>query len=144
MDLFSPNLFNPDGSPWRDVPLARLIQESLGGADMPVKLENDANAMALGEFMYGAGRGTTDMIGMTIGTGVGGGAVLNGSLYRGSGSMAGEIGHINVEPYGRRCGCGSFGCLEAVAGKVGIIERDAARARRKVRVRRCLTAASMR
>ena len=123
IDLFSPNLYNPDGTPWRNAPLAALIQEALGDPSLEVKLENDANAMALGEYIYGAGRGVTDMIGMTIGTGIGGGVVLNGKLYRGAGSMAGEIGHMTVEPKGRLCGCGNFGCLEAMAGKNGIIAR---------------------
>ena len=123
IDIFSPNLYNPDGTPWRHVPLAAHIQEALGDPSLEVKLENDANAMALGELIYGAGRGFTDMIGMTIGTGIGGGVALNGKLYRGAGSMAGEIGHMTAEPGGRLCGCGNFGCLEAMAGKNGIIER---------------------
>jgi len=123
INMFSPNLYNLDGSSWRDIPLVRHIKDGLGDLTLDVRLENDVNAMVLGEFLYGAGRGASDMVGMTLGTGVGGGLVLNGQLYRGAGSTAGEIGHMTVVPDGPMCGCGNFGCLEALVGKAGLIER---------------------
>jgi glucokinase len=123
INMFSPNLYNLDGSSWHDIPLVKYIKDGLGDLALDVRLENDVNAMVLGEFLYGAGRGATDMIGMTLGTGVGGGLVLNGQLYRGAGSTAGEIGHMTVVPDGPMCGCGNFGCLEALVGKAGLIER---------------------
>jgi glucokinase len=123
INMFSPNLYNLDGTSWRDIPLVKHIKDALGDLDLPVRLENDVNAMVLGEFLYGAGRGVRDMIGMTLGTGVGGGLVLGGRLYRGAGSTAGEIGHMTVVPDGPMCGCGNFGCLEALVGKAGLIER---------------------
>ena len=114
INMFSPNLYNLDGSSWRDIPLVKHIKDGLGDLQLDVRLENDVNAMVLGEFLYGAGRGASDMIGMTLGTGVGGGLVLGGQLYRGAGSTAGEIGHMTVVPDGPMCGCGNFGCLEAL------------------------------
>ena len=127
INMFSPNLYNLDGTSWRDIPLVKPIKDALDALGLSgrldVRLENDVNAMVLGEFLYGAGRGVQDMIGMTLGTGVGGGLVLGGRLYRGAGSTAGEIGHMTVVPDGPMCGCGNFGCLEALVGKAGLIER---------------------
>lgn len=97
---------------WRDVPLARLVGEELG---LPAWIENDANAAALAEHRLGAGRGSRHMLLVTVGTGIGGGLVLNGQLYRGASGGAGEVGHMQLQPWGRRCGCGRRGCLEALA-----------------------------
>lgn len=97
---------------WRDVPLADLISRNLG---VPAWIENDANAAALAEHRLGAGRGSQHMILVTIGTGIGGGLILDGRLYHGASGGAGEIGHMLVEPGGRLCGCGVRGHLEAMA-----------------------------
>jgi glucokinase len=97
---------------WRDVALADLISRNLG---VPAWIENDANAAALAEHRLGAGRGSQHMILLTIGTGIGGGLILDGRLYHGASGGAGEIGHMLVEPGGRLCGCGVRGHLEAMA-----------------------------
>jgi glucokinase len=91
-------------------------------------VENDANAAAWGEFRFGAGRGSSDMLLVTVGTGIGGGIVFEGKLFRGAHGFAAEIGHIIVEPGGPRCGCGNLGCWEQVAsGKaIGRLGREAA------------------
>ena len=104
--LFAPNIA------WRDVPLARRVTEALG---LPTRAHNDATAAAWGEFRFGAGRGSDDMVLVTVGTGIGGGIVSGGRLFRGAHGFGAEIGHIIVEPGGPRCGCGNLGCWEAVA-----------------------------
>ena len=97
---------------WFNVPLAKLISEKLG---VPAWIENDANAGALAEHRIGAGRGSKHMIMVAAGTGIGGGFVLDGKLYHGASGGAGEVGHMQMDPTGRLCGCGRRGCLEAVA-----------------------------
>jgi glucokinase len=97
---------------WHNIPLADLVSQKLGVATW---LENDANAAALAEHRLGAGRGSQHLILVTIGTGIGGGLILDGRLYHGASGGAGEIGHMLVEPQGRVCGCGRRGCLEAMA-----------------------------
>lgn len=97
---------------WQDVPLRDRIKELTG---LPTTLENDANAAAWGEFWAGAGRGTRHMVMLTLGTGVGGGIIINGRLIRGHFDNAAELGHWIVQPNGRPCGCGQKGCLEAYA-----------------------------
>ena len=105
---------NPPNLPgWRDVPLVRQVQEVLR---RPVHLENDANAAALAEWRFGAGRGCRDMIYLTMSTGVGGGLILDGRLHRGHTGQAGELGHLPVEWDGEPCACGQRGCLEAYVG----------------------------
>ena len=99
----------------QEVPLRDELARHLGIASSRVVLENDANVAALGEHWLGAGRGVDDVLVVTLGTGVGGGLVLGGKLYSGPGGMAGEIGHIVVDPSGPRCGCGRLGCLETLA-----------------------------
>lgn len=94
-------------------PLAARLSEALGG--LPAKIENDADATALAEHRFGAGRGTRNMAFLTVGTGIGSGLVLNGALHRGRRGAGGEIGHIAVVPGGRACPCGLRGCLEAYA-----------------------------
>ncbi|HMH77957.1 MAG TPA: ROK family protein [Candidatus Udaeobacter sp.] len=97
-----------------DVPLAALIQERSGH---PVFVDNDVNALALGEWMFGLGRGTSSLVTVAIGTGMGGGLILDGRLVRGHLHSAGEIGHLTVSFDGPLCVCGSFGCLATyVAG----------------------------
>lgn len=86
-------------------------------------LDNDANVATLGEFMFGAGKGTNNMIFVTVSTGIGGGAIINGNLFRGSTSNALEIGHSTIMKGGYRCGCGNTGCAEAVASGTAIMKR---------------------
>ncbi len=102
---------------WRAFPLrARLA----GLTGLPVFVDNDAKALALGEGWVGAAAGARDFIAMVVSTGVGGGIVLDGRLLDGAGGNAGHIGHVIVEPGGARCGCGADGCLEAVASGLAI------------------------
>lgn len=103
--------------PLRDVPLSRLFRQHL---DVPVLLENDANCAAVGEWLCGAGRGTQQFIVVTLGTGVGGGLILNGKLYSGSG-LVGEVGHMVIQHGGAPCNCGRRGCWEAYASATGLI-----------------------
>ena len=103
--------------PLRDVPLSRLFRQYL---DVPVLLENDANCAAVGEWLCGAGPGTQQFIVVTLGTGVGGGLILNGKLYSGSG-MVGEVGHMVIQHGGAPCNCGRRGCWEAYASATGLI-----------------------
>lgn len=91
--------------------------------NIPVYLDNDANVAAIGEFMFGAGKGAQNMVFFTVSTGVGGGAVLNGKIYRGSTCNALELGHTTVKPNGPRCNCGNVGCLEAVSSGTAIGKR---------------------
>src|SRR2546426_3439211 len=100
-------------------PLGRALSDALGG--VPVHVDNDVRAATLGEFRRGAGRPYRDLLGVFVGTGVGGGLVLSGELREGRGG-AGEIGHAVVKDGGRMCSCGRRGCLEAYAGR-GSIER---------------------
>jgi glucokinase len=103
---FAPNLA------WRDLPIADRMQEALG---VPCQLDNDANVAAYGEYRFGAGRGYRHMLLVTVGTGIGGGIVTDGRLFRGAHGFASEVGHIIVEPGGPLCGCGNRGCWEQVA-----------------------------
>lgn len=105
---------------FKDVPIRALLEERLG---KPVKIDNDANVAALGEAWSGAGRGVDNCVCYTLGTGVGGGIIINGKIYQGSGGMAGELGHITVVPdlEAIQCGCGKMGCLETVSSATGII-----------------------
>jgi len=120
--------FSPNFEGWHDIPLVRYVKDALGELRMlPVFLENDVNAMTLGEVTFGAGRGARYVVGMTLGTGVGGGIVIDGSVYHGASNTAGEIGHMTVLPDGRRCGCGNYGCLEALVGTAGLLERTRAK-----------------
>ena len=107
---------------WRDVPLVEMLQERLG---VTVRLENDANAAALGENTFGAGRGTRHMLYITVSTGVGAGIIADGRLYGGAKGSAGEIGHTIVDPSGPRCGCGNNGCLESLSSGTAIARRAA-------------------
>ena len=91
--------------------------------NLPTFLDNDANVATLGEFMFGAGKGTENMVFVTASTGIGGGAVLNGRLYRGNTANALEIGHMTVMVNGPRCGCGNAGCAEALGSGTAIMKR---------------------
>ncbi|MFP4642804.1 MAG: ROK family protein [Spirochaetales bacterium] len=103
-------------------PLSARLQEELG---FPVVLENDVNAGLYGEFMYGHAYGLSEVVGLFPGTGVGGAMILGGSLYRGAGGGAGELGHMVLQPGGPICGCGKRGCLETLASR-GAIAREIA------------------
>jgi glucokinase len=111
--LESPNLPG-----WENYDVKGEIERRLGAS---VILENDANAAALGEQWLGAGRNVESMGMYTLGTGVGGGLVLNGNIWRGWNGMAGELGHCNVEPDGHPCKCGSHGCLEQYASATAVV-----------------------
>jgi glucokinase len=110
---------------WREFPLAERIQAAVG---LPTLVDNDANVAAWGEYRFGAGRGSVNMLLVTVGTGIGGGIVAGGKLFRGAHGFGGEIGHVIVEPGGPQCGCGNFGCWETVASgtAVGRLGREAA------------------
>ena len=103
--------------PMEDYPLRKKLEAKI---DIPVVLENDVNAGTYGEFVSGAAKGAFNVIGIFPGTGVGGGIIIDGKLYRGRTGSAGEFGHMIVEAGGRRCGCGKHGCLEAVSSKTAI------------------------
>ena len=109
--ITTPNL------PFRNYNVVAPIKEKFG---TPVYLDNDANVAAIGEFMFGAGKGKQNIVYFTVSTGVGGGAVLNGQAYRGNTSNALEIGHMTVNAHGPRCNCGNIGCLEAIASGTAI------------------------
>jgi glucokinase len=110
---------SPNFPDWNNLPLKKLLQERLA---VPVVIENDANAAALGEQWRGAGQGIRSMILLTLGTGVGGGIILNNRIWQGADGMAGEIGHMTLYPEGRPCSCGNRGCLEMYASARGIVQ----------------------
>jgi ROK family. len=102
----------PNLPEWRDIPLADILRDRYG---VNVLLNNDANAAALGEWLFGAGRGVQNFIYITVSTGIGGGAVLNGRFYEGENANALEVGHATIDYKGPRCGCGNYGCFEVMA-----------------------------
>ncbi len=112
--LLTPNLG------WVNLPLRQIIRDRMG---LPAELDNDANCAVLGEWWVGAARGSSNAIGITIGTGIGGGLILEGKLYHGASDCAGEIGHTTIDTEGRRCKCGNYGCLEAYASGPNIAMR---------------------
>lgn len=105
---------------FRDIVLTAPVKERLG---IETYIENDASAAALGEYRFGAGRGHRNLLHATLGTGIGGGLVIEGRLYRGARGMAGEIGHMIIDPSGPVCACGSRGCLEAMVSGVAFANR---------------------
>jgi glucokinase len=105
-------LATPNIAGWNGVDLSQELNELI---DLPVFLENDANAAAWGEFRFGAGRGSSNLLMVTVGTGIGGGIIINGQLLRGAYGVAAEIGHLRVLPEGHLCGCGERGCFEQYA-----------------------------
>ncbi len=112
--LLTPNLG------WTDLPLRDLVSEAVG---LPATLDNDANCAIYGEWWVGAARGARYVVGLTIGTGIGGGIVLDGQIYHGVSDVAGEIGHTTIDSTGRLCKCGNYGCLEAYASGPAIAAR---------------------
>jgi len=110
----------PNLAGWQEVNVKRELEERL---ELRVEVANDVNAAALGELYFGAGRGVSNFICITLGTGVGGGLILDGKLFTGSRGVAGEIGHLPVNIFGPRCRCGNYGCLERYVGAEYIVER---------------------
>ena len=145
--------FSPNFPGWTDIPLVGYVNSELAKLHVPKTtasdnsqthsivpqvssiglcrkyklilkgMDNDVNAMTLGELRHGAGVGYKNIVALTLGTGVGGGVVIDGQVYHGSQNTAGELGHTVVEPNGRYCGCGNQGCLESYAGAKNIVER---------------------
>jgi glucokinase len=112
--LVTPNLG------WTNFPLRDRIADALG---LPATLDNDANCAVFGEWWRGAARGAQHVVGLTIGTGIGGGIILNGAIYHGASDVAAELGHMTINFTGRRCTCGNYGCLEAYASGPAIAAR---------------------
>ena len=112
---------NPPNFPgWHKVPLGEILTKEF---KCNVFVENDANAAAIGEMIYGAGKKTNNFIMITLGTGVGGGIIIDREIYRGESGGAGELGHVTIDSMGRQCNCGSIGCIEAYIGNNYLIER---------------------
>ena len=105
---------------WTNLPLRDLISKAV---DLPATLDNDANCATYGEWWLGAGRGVSNLVGVTLGTGIGGGIVLDGEIVHGTSDAAGEIGHMTIEFTGRKCTCGNYGCLEAYCSGPNIAAR---------------------
>jgi glucokinase len=114
MVIFAPNL------DWRDVPLKKELEKHLGAS---VFVENDCNVAMLGVYVVELKSKPKDVVGIFIGTGIGGGLVINGELYRGFNHTAGEIGHMVVDVDGPKCGCGNKGCFEALASRTAIFQQ---------------------
>ena len=112
--LLTPNLG------WTEMPLRDRVAAAAG---LPATLDNDANCAVLGEWWRGAAQGGKVVVGLTIGTGIGGGIVLDGKIYHGANDYAGEIGHASIDQAGRRCNCGNYGCLEAYASGPAVARR---------------------
>lgn len=111
--LYAPNLS------WRDEPLRERLEEKI---QRSLVIENDANAAGWAEYRFGAGRGSKDMVMLTLGTGVGGAVISDGAIRRGGFGIAGELGHIRVVRGGKQCGCGRTGCVEQYASGTALLE----------------------
>jgi glucokinase len=103
---------------WHEVPIAEVMGRAL---DLPIIVDNDANAAVFGEWWVGVARGTRNVVGMTLGTGIGGCAVLDGTIFYGAGGYAGEFGHMTVDPDGPQCFCGNRGCLGLLASATAMV-----------------------
>jgi glucokinase len=117
-------LASPNIPGWRNMNLKAAVEKRFG---LPCKVANDANCAALAEHWVGAGRGVHNMLHYTLGTGIGGGAIVEGQLLEGADFAGGELGHVTVVPDGLLCGCGNQGCVEAYASATGIVRRTEAR-----------------
>ncbi len=120
LDLKKGIIINTPNLKWKDAPLKKELKKLL---QKPVMVDNDGNVGVLGEYAFGAAQGAHDVVGLFVGTGIGGGVIIKGHLLHGFNENAGEIGHIIVNPDGPLCGCGNRGCLEAFASRTAI-ERD--------------------
>jgi len=113
-------IINTPNLGWKNVPLKDAIEEEF---HLPTYVDNDGNLAALGEYWLGAGVKVNYLVCLTLGTGIGGGIIINGEIFHGATDAAGELGHVIVEPNGLRCGCGNYGCMEAYASGTGITKR---------------------
>jgi glucokinase len=120
LDRATGTVINTPNLGWRNFPLRDLIGNAV---QLPATLDNDANCATYGEWWLGAARGEKSLVGLTLGTGIGGGIVLNGDVFRGVSDAAGEIGHMTIDSTGRKCKCGNYGCLEAYASGPAIAAR---------------------
>lgn len=120
LDLKKGRIIETPNLKWQDAPLKADLKKRL---QRPVAIDNDGNVGLLGEYAYGAGHGSQDMVGLFIGTGIGGGVIINGRLLHGFNENAAELGHMILNPDGPLCGCGNHGCLEAFASRLAI-ERE--------------------
>jgi glucokinase len=120
LDRATGTVLNTPNLGWRNFPLRDLIANAV---ELPATLDNDANCATYGEWWLGAGRNVDTLIGLTLGTGIGGGIVLNGEIFHGVSDAAAEIGHMTIDSTGRRCKCGNYGCLEAYASGPAIALR---------------------
>ena len=122
---------------WKEVPIRRMLMKKV---KLPVFIDNDVNVMTLGEYKFGAGKGSKDIVGITLGSGVGGGLILNGKLFYGANMAAGEIGHMPINVNGPACPCGGHACLEAYVGN----KRIASRAKSEMQGKKTLIKSIMR
>ena len=122
--------FAPNLPGWEGVPLKKILEDEF---NMKVVLENDANAAAWGERCFGAGQGVNNLVCFTLGTGIGGGIIIEGNIYHGSNYGAAELGHMTVNKDGPRCNCGNYGCLEAYSSATGIKNRIKSRIQKGVK-----------
>jgi len=112
--------FAPNLPGWRDVPLRKILEDEF---NMKIILENDGNAAAWGERCFGIGRGIDNLVCFTLGTGIGGGIIIDGKIYHGNNYSAAELGHMTLNKDGPHCNCGNYGCLEAYSSATGIKNR---------------------
>jgi len=123
VDALAGLIISPPNLPgWEEVPLRDLIEQR---TSLPVRLANDANAAALGEWAFGGGQGRQNVVYVTISTGVGGGVIIEGRLLLGHRGLAAEVGHMTLQPDGPRCNCGNYGCWEALASGTAIAREGA-------------------
>lgn len=123
VDALAGVIISPPNLPgWNEVPLRDILEQRLS---LPVRLANDANAAALGEWAFGAGRGHQNVVYVTISTGIGGGVISEGRLLLGHRGLAAEVGHMTLQPDGPRCNCGNYGCWEALASGTAIAREGA-------------------
>jgi glucokinase len=121
LDNRTGTLYAPPNLPaWKATPLRDILQEKYA---KPVFVENDANAAALGEYLFGAGQGCQNMIYLTVSTGIGGGVIVGGRILEGANGSAAELGHITIDWRGERCNCGNIGCLEVLASGTAIARK---------------------
>jgi glucokinase len=120
LDRKTGTVINTPNLGWRNFPLRDLIANAV---NLPATLDNDANCATYGEWWLGAGRDVDTLVGLTLGTGIGGGIVLGGEIFHGCSDVAGEIGHMTIDSTGRKCKCGNYGCLEAYASGPAIALR---------------------
>lgn len=120
LDLKKGTIIETPNLKWKNAPLKAELEKLL---KKPVEIDNDGNVGLLGEYAYGAGHGAKHMVGLFIGTGIGGGIIIDGQLLHGFNENAGELGHMIIDPNGPKCGCGNYGCVEAFASRLAI-ERE--------------------